>query len=575
LPTRRKTTSAGARFSVAEGVAPRPLSAYGAAAVALVTAAAFLFVAIYPYIELALTSITDESGRLSIANWSHVFSAGYLLATPLLHSLAVGTATAFSAALLGASLAWLAVRTDFPGGRAVLPFAAIAHVIPGFQLASAWVIIFTRGGLWQALISERSPFPAYGGGAIWLVMTLHLYLFSFVTSAGVLLTLDGSLEEAARIAGLRRWRVLSRVTFPLMLPAILSGALLSFAYALEEFGVPSLLGVPTGYSTLTTEIYERATTPPLSFGAASVESIVLGAVAVLVLIGNLRLVARSTVATISGKGVGHSRLPLGRCRWPLAAVTWPFLIATSLGPLAALALTSFLDTWGRGYGPGNWTLVRHVALIANPELAKALVNTFSLALVAAALATLTGVVAAYGHLRLGALWARAMDRFSFIALATPGLVVGMAIMLAFGGGVLNLYGSYAILVIAYMVRFSGIAVRSVSTSLGRIGPDLEFAGRIAGLPPARVIARVTLPLARQGIVAGFLLAFINSVKEISATSLLVSQGHETLAYEAYLRFQEGNYTQGSAVSLWMIALSLVITAVAARRGGALGQAFLA
>lgn len=560
---------------MAETVAPRPLSSFGIAAVALATATVFLFVSIYPYIELALTSITDEAGRVTIANWTSVFSARYLLATPLSHSLAVGTATALTAAFLGALLAWFAVRTDFPGARAVLPFAAIPHVIPGFQLASAWVLIFTRGGLWQALIAARTPFPAYGGGAIWLVMTLHLYVFSFVTGAGVLLTLDASLEEAARIAGLRPWRVLRRVTVPLMVPAILSGALLSFAYAMEEFGVPILLGVPTGYSTLTTEIYERATTPPLSFGAASVESIVLGAVAVLVLIGNLRLAARTRIATISGKGAGGSKLPLGRWRWPLAAAIWPFLIATSLGPLAALTLTSFLDTWGRGYGPDNWTLVRHLALIANPELAKALFNTFALALVAAALATLTGIVAAYGNLRLGARWARAMDRISFISFATPGLVIGVAIMLAFGGGVLNLYGTYAILVIAYMVRFSGIAVRSVSTSLGRIGPDLESAGRIAGLTTARVILRITLPLARQGIVAGFLLAFVNGVKEISATSLLVSQGHETLAYEAYLRFQEGDYTQGSAVSLWMIALSLAITAVAARRGSAPTQGLLA
>lgn len=560
---------------MAEAVASRPLSTYSLAAVAFVTASAFLFFSIYPYIGLALTSITDESGRLSIANWSHVFSASYLLATPLLHSLAVGIAAALSTAALGAVLAWFAVRTDFPGARAVLPLVAIPHVIPGFQLASAWVIIFTRGGLWQAFIPARSPFPPYGGGAIWLVMTLHLYIFSFVTSAGVLLTLDASLEEAARVAGLGPWRALGRVTFPLMLPAILSGALLSFAYALEEFGVPSLLGVPTGYSTLTTEIYERATTPPLSFGAASVESIVLGAVAVLVLVGNLRLVGRATVGTISGKGVGKSRMPLGRWRWPLAAAIWSFLVATSLGPLAALTLTSFLDTWGRGYGPDNWTLVRHLALIADPELAKALVNTFVLAITAAVLATLTGIVAAYGHLRLGALWARVMDRISFISFATPGLVIGMAIMVAFGGGMLNLYGTYAILVIAYMVRFSGIAVRSVSTSLGRIGLDLESAGRIAGLPSARIIARITLPLARQGIAAGFLLAFVNSVKEISATSLLVSQGHETLAYEAYLRFQEGNFTQGSAVSLWMIALSLTITAVAARRGGTPTQGLLA
>jgi iron(III) transport system permease protein len=559
---------------VADAASTRPLFTIGAPAIAAAVAILFLFSSVYPYVELFATSFTDPSERFSAVNWTRTFAAQYLLLTPLLHSLAIGAATALAAVALGASMAWLALRTDFPGAGALLPFVAVPHIIPGFQLASAWVLIFTRGGLWQALVSAQVPFPAYGGIAIWLVLTIHLYLFAFVSCAGFLLVLDSTLEEAARIAGLRPWRVLARVTLPLMIPAMLSGALLCFAYAIEEFGVPSLLGVPTGYSTLTTVIYERATTPPLSFGTASVLSIVLGAVAVMVLFANLQLVVRQRVATISGRSSGRSKVSLGRVRWPLAAAIWPFLLATSLAPLAALTLTSFLDTWGRGYGPANWTAARHIALLANPELAKALLNTLGLAAVAAALATLVGIIAAYGNIRLGALWARAMDRISFISFATPGLVIGLAIILAFGGGSFNLYGSYAILVIAYMVRFAGIAVRSVSTSLDRIGPDLEFAGRIAGLAAVRVLARITLPLARQGIVAGFFLAFVNGVKEISATSLLVSQGHETLAYEAYLRFQEGNYTQGSAVSLWMIALSLLVAAFVARRGAAFGQGAL-
>jgi iron(III) transport system permease protein len=552
---------------VADVAVWRPLSTFGFAAVALAAAAIFLLASIYPYIELILTSFTDAAGRISAANWTGILAADYLLITPLSHSLAVSVGAALTATALGTALAWLAVRTDLPGGGLILAFVAIPHIIPGFQLASAWVMIFTRAGLWQSLLSFGSPLPAYGGIAIWLVLTLHLYVFSFISSSAALFMLDPALEEAARIGGLRPARVLARVTVPLMMPAILSGLLLCFAYAMEEFGAPSLLGVPTGFSTLTTTIYELATTPPLSFGGASVLSIVLGVVAVLVLVGNLRLTARARIAMISGKASRRTRIQLGRWRWPIAAPVWLFLIVTALGPLAALALVSFLDTWGHGYGPGNWTLARHMEIIANPELARALVNTLMVTAVAAVLATIVGIVAAYGNLRLGAAWARVVDRLSFITFATPGLVIGLALLLSFGGGMINLYGTYAILAVAYMVRFSGIAVRTVSTSMAQIAPELEDAGRIGGLPAARVIARITLPLARQGIFAGFLLAFINGVKEISATSLIVSQGHETLAYEAYLRFQEGNFTQGSAVSLWMIALALTMTALAARNGG--------
>jgi iron(III) transport system permease protein len=552
---------------VADVAVRRPLSTFGFAAVAVATTAMFLLASIYPYLELILTSLTDAAGHISVANWTRTLAANYLLIIPLWHSLVVSVGTALTATVLGAALAWFAVRTDLPGGRLILTFVAIPHIIPGFQLASAWVMIFTQAGLWQSLLSTGSPLPAYGGIAIWLVLTLHLYVFSFISTSAALIMLDPALEEVARIGGLRPSRVLARVTVPLMMPAILSGLLLCFAYAMEEFGAPSLLGVPTGFSTLTTTIYELATTPPLSFGGASVLSIVLGVVAVLVLVGNLRLVASARIAMISGKASRQIRIPLGHWRWLIAAPVWLFLILTALGPLAALALVSFLDTWGHGYGPGNWTLTRHIEIITNPELARALVNTLVLAAVASVLATIVGIVTAYGNLRLGAAWARVVDRVSFITFATPGLVIGLALLLAFGGGVINLYGTYAILVVAYMVRFSGIAVRTVSTSMAQIAPELESAGRIVGLPEARVIARITLPLAQQGIFAGFLLAFINGVKEISATSLIVSQGHETLAYEGYLRFQEGNFTQGSAVSLWMIFLALTMTALASRNGG--------
>lgn len=553
-----------------DAIVRRPLT------LALVTCAAlatllFLVAALYPGGILIRTSLTAASGDFSGEAWNRLIAFRYLLATPLLHSVVLGFATALAASTLAVPLAWLATRSNLPGAGAILPFVVLPHIIPGFQLASSWVLLFTQGGIWSALVSDRAPLPAYGGTAIWLVLTLHLYVFPFAAASASMAGLDLSVEEAGRSAGLSAWRVLRRITLPLTMPAILSGGLLCFAYAIEEFGVPSLLGAPMGFSTLTTAVYEQATTPPLSFGTASAQSIVLGLLVVLVLIIGFKLAGRRQTAMLAGKGRRSGRNALGRWRWPLATLVWLFLAGTSLMPLAALTLTSFLKFWGQGYGPDNWTLARHAALIATPEFANAALNTLVVAGIAAVLATLTGVVVAYGALCSRARWAVFTDHVSFAAFAMPGLVIGVALMLAFSGGVINLYGTYAILVIAYMLRFSGIAVRSTAASLQQVGSDIAEAARVAGLSRVRVVLRIFLPLARQGIGAGFLLAFINGVKEISSTSLLVSQGHETMAYEAYIRFQEGNYTQGSALSLWMIALVLVVVALVARWGGKAGR----
>jgi iron(III) transport system permease protein len=258
---------------------------------------------------------------------------------------------------------------------------------------------------------------------------------------------------------------------------------------------------------------------------------------------------------------------LGRWRWPLAFSAWGFVLATALVPLAALALVSVLDSWGRGWGPANWTLARHLAVLHDAELRRALANSLGLALAAAALCGLIALTIVYAGVRLQQRWARVADRISFVAFALPGLVVGLAMILAFAGGRLNLYGSFAMLLLAYVLRFLGIPVRSLSARLAQMAPELEAAGAVAGLSRMRIVVRIVVPLLAPAMFAGFVLVFINSVKEISATSLLATQGHETLAYEAYLRFQEGNYTQGSVLSLWMIALVLAMLGLGRWLGG--------
>jgi iron(III) transport system permease protein len=531
-----------------------PVLAWFGAAVA----AAFLFFALYPCLKLIQASVATREGGFTLSGYRAAIEQSYLLLEPLCNSLSTSVATALAATALGAVFAWFAMRSDLPGARWIGVFAPIPHAIPGFQLASAWVVIFTHGGLYEAFTHHDSPLPPYGGIAIWLVLTLHMYLFAFMTVCGALSAVDPSLEEAARVAGLRRARVWAKVTLPLVTPALLSGLLLAFAYSLEEFGAPNLLGSPTGFTTLTMQIYELATTPPLDFQGASVLSVLLGVFALGTMMVNLRLAARRNVVTVGGKAARRSGVSLGNWRWPLAVLVWSFLIATSLLPLGALTLVSFLDSWGNGYGPSNWTLARHLAVLNSPELRQAVLNTVCVAAAAAFVATVVGFVAAYGAVRQKRQWAAWMDRIGFITLSTPGLVIGLAMILAFGGGSVNLYGTYAILVVAYVVRFAGVTVRSITSNLAQISPELDAAGRVAGLTPWRVLWRITLPLTKHGIAVGFLLAFINSVKEISATSLLAGQGKETLAYEAYLRYLEGNYTQGSAISLWMIALALLV-----------------
>jgi len=507
--------------------------------------------------ELLRTAFESASGTWSFHPLYRALTQHYMLAGPLLNSLLLAIPVALAATLLGGLLAWLAVRSDLPGGLWLLPLVALPHVIPGFQLASAWVEIFSHGGLWQAALGVPAPMSAYGYAAIVVVMTLHLMLFPFLLVASNLQAADPALEEAGRIAGLTPAKVFLRITIPLARPALLGSLLLVFAYVMEEFGIPSLLGTPSGFETLTTRIYGLATTTPLDLSGASVLALVLGCIALGVLWMQLRLWAGTRLETLSGKASRQGRVRLGRWRWPVAVLVWAALCTVALAPFGALVLVSLLNSWGQGYGPDHWTGSRYAELLHSEELRRALRNTLALALGSALAGTAIAVVIAYASQRfrprfVGRL-ALIADRVSFVTFAVPGLVIGLALILAFSGGWLPLYGTPWILLVAYTLRFSGVGVRTVAARLSQIGVELEAAAEVAGLSRLRILARIVLPLLAPALVGSAVLIFVNAVKEISATSLLASQGSETLAYEAYIRFQEGNYTQGSAVSVVMIA----------------------
>jgi iron(III) transport system permease protein len=534
------------------------------AALALLASAALLFAALLGGWELLRTALSGPSGGWSLDPVARALGQRYMLVSPLVNSLLLAVPVALLATCVGGALAWLAVRTDLPGGAAIMPLVALPHIIPGFQLASAWVEWFAHGGLWQAAFGH-TPLAAYGVAPMIVVMTLHLMLFPYLLISANLQASDAALEEAARIAGLSTPRVLWRVTLPLARPALAASMLLVFAYVMEEFGIPSLLGTPSGFDTLTTRIYGLATTVPLDLAGASVLALLLGALALLVLLGQIKLLASQRLETLSGKASRQSRVALAGWRWPLAALVGVALLVAAIAPLAALGLVSLLDGWGQGYGPANWTLARYGALLHDEALRRALSNTLSLAAGSALVCTAAAVAIAYGAARLPTGWAarlaRLADRVSFIAFALPGLVVGLAMILAFSGGWLPLYGTVWLLLLAYALRFVGVSVRTVASRLAQIGPELESAAAVAGLSRLRVMARIVLPLLSPALFGSAVLVSINAVKEISATSLLVSQGSETLAYEAYVRFQEGNYTQGSAVSMVMIALVVAMLAI--------------
>ena len=162
-----------------------------------------------------------------------------------------------------------------------------------------------RRNAWLTGIYHReSPTPdwlAYGPFPIIISSALHYYTFFFLFVAAALLSIDSSLEEAGELAGAGRWRIMRKITFPLVIPAIASGFIMTFSKTMGTFGGPNVLGVPVQYYTLSTML--RSNTGIGNYGDGFVLAIVLILFAMVTVMINQKLVGtRKSYETIGGRG---------------------------------------------------------------------------------------------------------------------------------------------------------------------------------------------------------------------------------------------------------------------------------
>src|SRR5512146_2305682 len=180
---------------------------------------------------------------------------------PLRHSMSVSIGSTLLALFIGGALAWLVVRTDMPGRKLVNQLAVIPYIMPSWTLAQAWVTFFknrlTGGtpGVYEFLVGQPPPnWLAYGPVPIIICSALHYYTFFFLFVSAALMSVDSSLEEAGDLMGASRWRILRKITLPLVVPAILSGFIMTFSKVLGTFGGPNILGTPVRYYVVATMI---------------------------------------------------------------------------------------------------------------------------------------------------------------------------------------------------------------------------------------------------------------------------------------------------------------------------------
>ena len=359
-------------------------------------------------------------------------------------------------------------------------------------------------------------------------------------------------------------RTLLTVTFPLILPAIVSSMLLSFIVMLGIYGIPAVLGTPARIPVLTTYIYAlTAWSPPLYSTAAAVAILLMIVTGALVWLQN-RVISGRNFTTVAGKAFRPRALRLGPWRFLTLGLAVLYLVVVVVLPSLALAVAAFrkflfVRDLASLFDPTQYSTIHFDRLLSNPQTTQALINTLEVGLVTAVVGGVLSFAIGYTVVRTRAPGRRLVDMIATVPVAIPGLVIGVAYLWAWIGLPGGLYGTIWILALAFVARFIPDTVKALSTSLMQIHRELEEAAWISGRSMLSTIVTIVLPLARPGVVAAMTLLFILSTRELGSSLFLYSTGSMVMSVQLLQYYDGGNMSITAAYSLiQMLLLGSVI-----------------
>ncbi|MGW5792220.1 ABC transporter permease [Saccharopolyspora sp. NPDC003752] len=526
-----------------------------------------LFLVVIP---MATTALTSAGGNGLADNYGSLFggSSGQALLLSLVSSLV----SVFFCGVLGTLLAVLLHRFDFPGRRALSVFAVLPMALPPLIGAVSFVLLYSETGivprtLYALLGISPASTSVSGLAGVVLVHAFTMYPYFYLSVSAALAGLDGSLEEAATNLGAGRARVWRTVLLPMLTPALVSGALLTFMMSMASFTAPQLYNV----QTLTMEIVSARTSGNAALAATQSTALSMVSIAFLL---SMRWYQGRRVHRSLSKGTPSARRAPGSAAAKFAAALGSLLLTVVLlAPVLVIVLVSFSvdGAWTTQVLPPEYTLDNYLRIFAEPQSLLPISVSVQTALLATLAAIVIGAAASWVVARWKGPGRGALDVIIMLPWALPGTVIGVNLVTAFnepgvGNLGLTLVGTLWILPVAYFVRFVPLVFRSTSASLEQLDPSLEEAARNLGAGPLRVLRTVTLPLVLRGVLAGALLAFVDGVGEYVASVVIYPPGLPPMSVEIYNRIYSSEFGTAAAYGALQIVLILVVLAVSNRLG---------
>ncbi len=538
----------------------RSLAVWGAAVLALVLLMAL------PLGWLVWVSVGGEGGP-TLAHYGRAL-ADVQLRKALWNTAVLAFWVGLASVALGAPLAWLTARTDVPGRALIRGLVLASFVTPPFLGAFAWVMLAGPNAgllnkLWRAATGAEGPLlDIFSMAGLVFVVTLYTFPYVYIMIANALAVIASDLEEAAAILGAGRLAVARTVTLPMVAPALASGFVLAVLQAIALFGSPAILALPAGFHTLTTRVWTYFHFPPKPELAAAVSIPLLLATALL-LLAQKRLLGRRGYAAVGGKGGQRRMIALGPWRLPALGGCLAVLACSIVLPYGVLAKAAFTRAWAQPLTWDNLTLANvSFTFLEYGATRDAIVNTLELgALTASVGAVLVALLAYVAGRRLVA----GHHLIPFLALAPvviPGVVLAVALFLAYTRPPLALYGTLAILFVAYLTKEMPVGYAQSDATFRAIPADLEDAGRVLGAGRLAVLRDITGPLAKSGIIAAWCFVFIGVIRELSASIILFTPNTRVMSVVIFDLKEEGQFGAIAVLGLVMLALTFATVSLA-------------
>ena len=536
--------------------------------------------------------LTGQASGFTVVNYTDLFTSRIAktnLWTPLLNTLILAVGSCAVAILYGGLFAFLVTRTNLKCKKYLSSIFIFPYIMPQWTLAMVWKNLFdsmavtgTKDGLLAGLFGITMPswwcqgmFPSL------LVLGLHYAPFAYILIGGIFRNMDANLEEAATILNTPKWKIMTRVTLPLIRPAILSTILLVFGSSMGSYPVPHFLGLTT-LSTKYIELNDRRT------GQASILAVIMMLLGVAIMYFNQRsLKSRKSYTTVTGKSGQTSKINLGKAgKVVIAVILIIFTFFTSIFPIISFAFETFLPNPGdysflKTFNTANlttkwWITSENVTengmygqkgMLFNEMIWKGFAGTMLVSLACAVTAGVLGTLIGYAvSKKRRSKMAGYVNSVAFLPYLMPSIAVSIAFFKLFSGGI-NLYNTYWLLIIVGTVKYIPFASRSSLNSMLQLSGEIEEAAIIQDIPWRKRMTRIIIPIQKSSIVSGFLLPFMTCLRELSLFMLLCGQG---LILSTQLDYfdEMGLYAFSSGINLILIVTILICNALVNKITGA-------